>query len=83
MTPYAIALGAVLRDIRNSKNMTLRKVSSKSHVALGYISEVERGSKDASSIILESICTGLDTELWWVLQQVSDELRSNTNKKEN
>jgi transcriptional regulator with XRE-family HTH domain len=54
------AVGDTIRALRQEKNMTLRHLATKSHVALGYLSEVERGHKDASSQILESIASGLD-----------------------
>ena len=57
------ALGEVLRETRTDKFMTLRKLSEKSSVALGYISEVERGSKEASSEILECLAEGLNLEV--------------------
>ncbi len=57
------ALGEVLRETRNEKFMTLRKLSEKSSVALGYISEIERGSKEASSEILECLAEGLNVEV--------------------
>ena len=45
-------IGDVLRDFRLQKGRTLRQVASKASVALGYLSEVERGQKEASSEIL-------------------------------
>jgi transcriptional regulator with XRE-family HTH domain len=57
------ALGEVLRETRNEKFMTLRKLSEKTSVALSYISEVERGSKEASSEILECLAEGLNLEV--------------------
>ena len=41
-------IGEVLRDFRLQKGRTLRQVASKASVALGYLSEVERGQKEAS-----------------------------------
>lgn len=57
------AIGEVLREARTEKFMTLRKLSQKSAVALGYISEVERGQKDPSSEILESLARGLNLDV--------------------
>ena len=54
-------LGDVLRDFRLQKGRTLRQVASKASVALGYLSEVERGQKEASSEILASVADALDT----------------------
>ena len=64
-------IGDVLRDFRLQKGRTLRQVASKASVALGYLSEVERGEKEASSELLASICGALDLPLSRVLIDVS------------
>lgn len=65
-------IGDVLRSARQRQGRTLREVSSAARVSLGYLSEVERGQKEASSELLGSICTALDVPLWLVLREVSD-----------
>ena len=65
-------IGDVLRDVRQRQGRTLREVSSDARVSLGYLSEVERGQKEASSELLASICDALDVPLWLVLREVSD-----------
>ena len=67
-------LGDVLRGIRQRQKRTLREVSADAQVSLGYLSEVERGQKEASSELLEAICEALDVPLWFVLREVSDRL---------
>ena len=57
---YRNALGSVMKDLRNEKGMTLRQTSSKACMALGYLSEVERGCKEPSSEIVELIAHALD-----------------------
>jgi transcriptional regulator with XRE-family HTH domain len=64
-------IGDVLRDTRRQQGRTLRDVSSLARVSLGYLSEVERGQKEASSELLASICGALETPLSLVLRQVS------------
>src|SRR5690554_5672700 len=54
-------IGDVLRDFCLQKGRTLRQVASKASVALGYLSEVERGQKEASSVILASHAHALET----------------------
>lgn len=54
-----IAFGDTLRELRQDQHRTLREVSIKSGVALGYVSEVERGHKEASSEVLESLTNTL------------------------
>jgi transcriptional regulator with XRE-family HTH domain len=65
-------IGDVLRDARNRQGRTLREVSKAARVSLGYLSEVERGQKEASSELLGSICGALDVPLSSVLREVSD-----------
>src|SRR4051812_41478878 len=67
-------LGDVLRRTRQRQERTLREVSSSARVSLGYLSEVERGQKEASSELLASICDALGVPLSTVLRQVSDDL---------
>jgi transcriptional regulator with XRE-family HTH domain len=67
-------LGSELRAQRLIQGRTLREVSSEARVSLGYLSEVERGQKEASSELLASICTALDVPMSTVLRSVSDEL---------
>ena len=64
-------LGDVLREERQHQGRTLREVSSSASVSLGYLSEVERGEKEASSELLGSICTALGLPLSTVLREVS------------
>ncbi len=65
-------IGDVLRGARQRQGRTLREVSSAARVSLGYLSEVERGQKEASSELLGSICDALDVPLSLVLREVSD-----------
>src|ERR1700731_562157 len=65
-------LGDVLRRLRLRQGRTLREVSASARVSLGYLSEVERGQKEASSERLSPICTALETPLSHVLREVSD-----------
>lgn len=65
-------LGDVLRDARLNQGKTLRDVSSEARVSLGYLSEVERGQKEASSELLASICEALDMPMSVMLREVSD-----------
>src|SRR5690242_4410165 len=52
-------LGDVLRRLRLRQGRTLREVSASARVSLGYLSEVERGQKEASSELLAAICGAL------------------------
>src|SRR3954453_6972595 len=65
-------LGDALRHARLRQERTLREVSASARVSLGYLSEVERGQKEASSELLSSICDALDVRLADVLREVSD-----------
>ena len=72
-------LGDVLRAEREYQNRTLRDVSETSMVSLGYLSEVERGFKEVSSEILNSICASLYLSTADVLEQVATESRRREN----
>ena len=72
MVLFRRLLGDVLRDRRMQRGMTLREVSAEARVSLGYISEIERGQKEASSELLASLCLALDAPLSDVLRDVSD-----------
>lgn len=67
-------IGDVLRDFRLQKGRTLRQVASKASVALGYLSEVERGQKEASSEILASVAEALETPISVIMREVGDRL---------
>ncbi|MGY1743192.1 MULTISPECIES: helix-turn-helix domain-containing protein [unclassified Blastococcus] len=75
MTLLRTQLGTTLRGHRLRQRRTLRDVSGAARVSLGYLSEVERGQKEASSELLASICDALDLELADLLAEVSLELR--------
>ncbi|MFC5179584.1 helix-turn-helix domain-containing protein [Nocardioides taihuensis] len=72
MVLFRRLLGDVLRDQRMRRGMTLREVSKEARVSLGYISEIERGQKEASSELLASLCGALEVPLSDVLREVSD-----------
>ena len=65
-------VGDVLRMIRQSQGRTLREVSAQAQVSLGYLSEVERGQKEASSELLEAIFQALDLPMATLLREVAD-----------
>ena len=65
-------LGDALRRLRLRQGRTLREVSAAARVSLGYLSEVERGQKEASSELLASICGALGAPLSQLLREVSD-----------
>ena len=75
MTLLRTQLGTTLRGHRLRQRRTLRDVSGRARVSLGYLSEVERGQKEASSELLASICDALELELADLLAEVSLELR--------
>ena len=72
MVLFRRLLGEVLRGARMQRGMTLRELSAEARVSLGYISEIERGQKEASSELLASICSALDVPLSEILSEVSD-----------
>lgn len=74
MTLVRTEIGDVLRDFRLQKGQTLRQVAARASVALGYLSELERGQKEASSEILSAVAEALEVPLSVVLREVSDRI---------
>lgn len=71
MTAMRQLVGEVLRARRMAQGLTLRDVSARARVSLGYISEVERGQKEPSSELLAALAAALEVPLSKVLLDVS------------
>jgi transcriptional regulator with XRE-family HTH domain len=69
-------IGSSLRAARIEQGRTLRDVAKSARVSLGYLSEVERGHKEASSELLNAICTALDLSLSTILVDVTNVVRA-------
>jgi len=67
-------IGDVLRDLRLQRGRTLRQVAGRASVALGYLSEVERGQKEASSEILAAVAEALDVPISSIMREVGDRI---------
>jgi transcriptional regulator with XRE-family HTH domain len=67
-------LGESLRSIRIGQGRTLRDVSRSARVSLGYLSEIERGVKEASSELLAAIAAALEVPLWLIISDVAERL---------
>jgi len=87
-------IGSQLRNARKEQGATLRDISTKANVALGYLSEIERGQKEPSSELLSSICVALEISVSTLMRAVTNEAarienqvrplktsRTNTNSK--
>ena len=70
-------IGQCLRTQRISQSRTLRDVAKAARVSLAYLSEVERGQKEASSELLNAICVALDLSLSKVLVEVTAQVKLN------
>jgi transcriptional regulator with XRE-family HTH domain len=64
-------IGDALRARRLAQRRTLREVSTAANVSLGYLSEIERGHKEASSELLAAICDALGARLSEMLSDVN------------
>ncbi|MDR1791705.1 MAG: helix-turn-helix domain-containing protein [Propionibacteriaceae bacterium] len=69
------AIGEALRELRVERGLTLRALASRSLVSLGYLSELERGRKEASSELLNSVCEALGVSLPSLLHLAAAELQ--------
>ena len=76
MTLLRTHIGSTLRSARVAQGRTLRDVAKGARVSLGYLSEVERGQKEASSELLNSICAALELQLSAVIADISLQLKA-------
>ncbi len=67
-------IGETLRAERNERGLTLKQVAEGAHVSVSYLAEIERGEKDPSSRVLESIAGGLDVEVSELLVRIASAL---------
>jgi transcriptional regulator with XRE-family HTH domain len=67
-------IGSALRDARVDQGRTLRDVAAQAKISLGYLSEVERGQKEASSELLNAICSALELSLADVIATVQNSI---------
>jgi transcriptional regulator with XRE-family HTH domain len=65
------AIGETLRAVRTERGLTLRQVAEGAHVSISYLAEIERGEKDPSSRVLESIVGGLGVEMVDLLLRIA------------
>ncbi|MEQ4207452.1 helix-turn-helix transcriptional regulator [Actinopolymorpha sp. B17G11] len=61
--PLRAAIGRALRDVRTEQERTLTEVADAAGMSMQYLSEIERGRKEASSEILEAVCAALNIRL--------------------
>jgi transcriptional regulator with XRE-family HTH domain len=67
-------VGGVLRRTRLSQGRTLADVAGSARISMQYLSELERGRKEASSEILAALCTALRLDLSELLAAVGHDL---------
>ncbi len=70
------SVGQALRRNRTEQSRTLRDVARDARVSLGYLSEVERGQKEASSELLNANCVALGINLTTLTAEVTHEISS-------
>jgi len=70
-TDLLAAIGETLRAERNARGLTLREVAERSHISVSYLAEIERGEKDPSSRVLESVAHGLEMEVSELLVRIA------------
>ena len=72
------AIGETLRGLRTERGLTLRQVAEGAHVSVSYLAEIERGEKDPSSRVLESVAAGLNVEVGDLLLRIAATLNPET-----
>jgi transcriptional regulator with XRE-family HTH domain len=71
----SIALGDTIRSERQARGWNLRTLSAHSHISLGYLSEIERGSKEMSSAVLECVAKGLSIPAYKIVADASEKMK--------
>jgi len=74
--------GDVLRRNRREQGRTLEDVARSAKISMPYLSEVERGRKEASSEVLAAVCDALRLELSDVLAEVGRDLAADRVRRE-
>lgn len=59
MTLHRVVVGNAIKSERLRQGKTLRQVAENAPLALGYLSEVERGQKELSSELLDGVLRSL------------------------
>lgn len=67
------AVGAALRRIRLDSGRTLREVALAAAISMPYLSEIERGRKEASSEVLAGLCRALGLTIVDLLREATAE----------
>ncbi|GEJ98644.1 helix-turn-helix domain-containing protein [Streptomyces sp. NPDC003388] len=67
-------VGDVLRRERQAQERTLRDVADAARISLPYLSEIERGRKEASSEVLAAAARALGLDLGDLLSRTRSEL---------
>ncbi|MDR2930757.1 MAG: helix-turn-helix domain-containing protein [Propionibacteriaceae bacterium] len=68
------AIGETIRDLRMREHRTLREVSAHAQMSLGYLSEIERGQKEASSEVLSWVADALGITVGELMMDVAERL---------
>jgi transcriptional regulator with XRE-family HTH domain len=75
------AIGGTIRRIRHEQGKTLREVAGSKYISFNYLSEIERGTKEASNQFLELIADSLNLTTAQLLKEIYEYLEAaNTNK---
>ena len=74
------AVGETVRELRLSKNLTLRQLSDRSYISYNFLSEVETGKKCASNYMLETIAKGLDVTTAQLIKEIYEYLGGQNNE---
>jgi transcriptional regulator with XRE-family HTH domain len=72
------ALGEIIREERHAQERSMRSITDEGFIALGYLSEVERGQKDPSSETIEAIANGLGKQPYELIIEAGFRMSSDT-----
>lgn len=75
-------VGAILRRARLAQGRTLQEVSGEARMSTAYLSEVERGRKEASSEVLAAVCAALGIRLVDLVAEAHDALAASAERQQ-
>lgn len=75
-------LGDIIRSVRKQKRTTLKEISEKSGLSIGYISQIERNQTEPSLSTLRKISQALDVPTYYFMKKVEFDSESEPDEDE-
>lgn len=66
---FLVSAGAFLREMRKNKGLSLFKVAKHINISGNYLSEIERGKKNPSDLVLEALAEYYELDIQEVFER--------------